>query len=88
MSRIPSLSSREVVQALRKGGSWMPPKEVREVISLWLKGSGLPRLVIIIVTPAGPSPFSDRSSRSEKDFILSAPFASFAPSRFSPTPRA
>ena len=37
MTRIPSLSSREVVQALEKEASCMPPKEVREVISPWLK---------------------------------------------------
>jgi predicted RNA binding protein YcfA (HicA-like mRNA interferase family) len=48
MSRIPSLSSREVVQALRKGGFLDAPKRVKgSHIAMVKKGSGLPRLVII-----------------------------------------
>jgi predicted RNA binding protein YcfA (HicA-like mRNA interferase family) len=48
MSRIPSLSSREVVQALRKGGFLDAPKRGKgSHIAMVKRGSGLPRLVII-----------------------------------------
>ena len=48
MTRIPSLSSREVVQALRKGGFLDAPKRGKgSHIAMVKKGPGLPRLVII-----------------------------------------
>ena len=48
MTRIPSLSSREVVQALKKGGFLDAPKRGKgSHIAMVKKGSGLPRLVII-----------------------------------------
>ena len=48
MTRMPSLSSREVVQALRKGGFLDAPKRGKgSHIAMVKKGSGLPRLVII-----------------------------------------
>ncbi len=48
MTRIPSLSSREVVRALRKGGFLDAPKRGKgSHIAMVKKGSGLPRLVII-----------------------------------------